>query len=78
MTVGIFDFKQIGMGQRWLVTNKQTGVSHVTYGTRDEVEEQLRLATDAWTRRNTKSTVRGGEMKKHQNVEIRRARGARA
>jgi hypothetical protein len=35
------------------MTNLNTTVAHVTYGTQQEVEEQARLQTEAWVRKMT-------------------------
>lgn len=59
MKVGIFEAIQIGYGQRWRVTNKLTGIAHVTYGTEKEVVEQLKATTAAWQRRTEKKSQKG-------------------
>ena len=47
MIVGIFEFEALSPG-RWRVLNTKTRVSHVTYGTEEEVSQVLQETTAAW------------------------------
>jgi hypothetical protein len=50
MVVGFFELEPLAPG-RWRVRNTFTEISHVTYGTKEEVTEVLQQATAAWQRR---------------------------
>jgi hypothetical protein len=52
--IGIFDIEPLSPG-KWQVTNTLTDVSHRTYGSWQEVEEQAREQTKAWKRRVTEN-----------------------
>lgn len=59
MQVGCFELELLSGGEtlsvagRWRCTNNVTGISHVTYGTQQEVEEQARQQTEAWDRKKS-------------------------
>jgi hypothetical protein len=54
LEVGCFYVRPESPG-RWRVFNRLLGHQHVTYGTLDEVTEQLELQTRAWERRYANS-----------------------
>ena len=45
--VGCFELEQLGP-LRWRCTNTLNGYAHVTYGTEDEVRDQLSVQSAAW------------------------------
>lgn len=49
----LFELAELTPG-RWRVTNRLTGVSHVTYGTRGEVMAELLRQSGAWRARGAK------------------------
>lgn len=57
MRIGCFDLELLSGGAtasdagRWKVTNRNTGIPHVTYGTKAEVEEQAKVQSEAWERK---------------------------
>lgn len=45
--VGCFEVREVSDG-KWRVKNTLTGSEHATYGTRDDVVEQLTRQSDLW------------------------------
>ena len=58
-SIGCFEIEQLSAG-RWRVTNIHTMHAHVTYGTKQEVYEQLEIQTKAWEQRL--SSTKGARM----------------
>lgn len=47
MKIGVFEVEEVTRG-RWKVLNTLTQIPHVTYGTEEEVREQLELQSAKW------------------------------
>ena len=52
--IGCFEVKHL-VGERWSVLNTKTTFSHVTYGTFEEIEEQLEIQSRYWEQRFSNS-----------------------
>jgi hypothetical protein len=62
----VFFIKELSLG-RWLLTNSITEVSHVTYGTEEEVLEQAQRQSILWEART--KNKRGSPWKKTPSMQ---------